>query len=393
MLESPDEDLPKLVANPVFRPIYGDGVEFDEPGLDADIVTNGAFRVAAIADNGITLERSDYYWNRKAVVLERVRFVPMPSAEKALEAYRLGNIDAVSNAEFEPLALKLLTPYEDFRRTTHSALNFYEINPKNVPFSDRRVREALAISIDRERLTEGELDGSTQPAYSFLPLGEPNVTALSLDVARAKDLLAKAGYANGANFPQIRLVINRNDTQQRVAKTVARMWRQNLNLDTLVIVKESADMEKTREAGEFDLIRRGAVMPTPDDLVSLTSVFGPLRKLQAPAVIDPKRGESPSELRVEKKEPIETPKAVAGTNTHETAVENTPAKPEPTPEPTLSEEDSIFNIYAIPLYFPVSYSLIKPYVRGFDMNALDAPSLRNVSIDSNWQPVKSAAGS
>lgn len=390
-LETPDEDLPSLVANPVFRPIYGDGVEFNDSGLDADIVTNGAFRITTIAENGITLERAENYWNRKSVVLERVRFVPMPNAEKALEAYRLGQIDAVSNADFEPLALKLLTPYEDFRRTTHSALNFYEFNPKNIPFNDRRVREALAISIDRERLTEGELDGSTQPAYSFLPLGEPNVTALSLDVERAKDLLAKAGYPNGTNFPEIRLVVNRNDTQQRVAKTVAKMWRQNLNLDTLVVVKESSEIEKTRAFGEFDLIRRGAVMPTTDDLVSLTSVFGPLKKVEAPAAKDPKKGESPAEPRAEKT-PTEVPKT-DGPNPRDTAIENTAVKPDPSPEPTLSEEDSIFNIYAIPLYFPASYSLVKPYVRGFEMNGLDAPSLKEVSIDSNWQPVKPAIGS
>jgi len=43
------------------------------------------------------------------------------------------------------------------------------------------------------------------------------------------------------------------------------------------------------------------------------------------------------------------------------------------------------------LYFPTSYSLVKPYVRGFEMNGLDAPSLRDVSIDNTWQP-KAAGG-
>lgn len=384
-LESPDKDFPQLVANPIFRPVYGDGKEFDKPGLDATLVTNGAFRITSADNSAVIVERSDNYWNRQSVGLERVRFVSMDSPEKALEAYRAGTIDAVSNAEFEPLALKLLTPFDDFRRSTHSALNFYEVNPKNAPFSDRRVREALAISIDRVRLTEGELEGSTQPAYSFLPLGEPNTKELSLDVVRAKDLMAKAGYENGKDFPQIRLVINRNDTQQRVAKTVAKMWKDNLNVDTQVIVKESSEMEKIRTDGDFDLIRRGAVMPTPDEFVSLTSVFGPLKGSSAEAGRNPKKEELSADLRSEQKPPQET-RPLGGPSDKEELIPGIKPKKMPTPEPTPSEENSIFDIFAIPLYFPTSYSLVKPYVQGFEMNGLDAPSLKEVTIDNTWQP-------
>jgi hypothetical protein len=52
----------------------------------------------------------------------------------------------------------------------------------------------------------------------------------------------------------------------------------------------------------------------------------------------------------------------------------------------LSEEDAVAELRAIPLYFPTSYSLVKPYVSGFDFNSLDAPSLKDVSIDNSWQP-------
>ena len=54
--------------------------------------------------------------------------------------------------------------------------------------------------------------------------------------------------------------------------------------------------------------------------------------------------------------------------------------------PVRTEEEALIEIPAIPLYFPTSYSLVKPYVRGFEMNTLDAPSLKNVSIDNSWQP-------
>jgi ABC-type transport system substrate-binding protein len=43
-LKEADEDFPALVAHPMFRPIYGDGSDFEAGKLNAAIITNGAFR-------------------------------------------------------------------------------------------------------------------------------------------------------------------------------------------------------------------------------------------------------------------------------------------------------------------------------------------------------------
>ena len=51
----------------------------------------------------------------------------------------------------------------------------------------------------------------------------------------------------------------------------------------------------------------------------------------------------------------------------------------------LTEESALFELPGIPLYFPTSYSLVKPYVKGFDVNSLDAPLLKRVEIDSTWK--------
>lgn len=368
-LVKPDKQFPRLVANPIFLPIYGDGAEFQGEELNKDIVTNGAFRITSLGPEGVQLERSEQYWNRPQVKLERVNFVPQENAEKALQAYRAGEIDAVTNAEFEPLALKLLTPYEDFRRTTHNALNFYQFNLEKAPFSDRRVREALAIAIERERLTEGEMKGSTQPAFSFLPFVDRNDAKLTQNSQRARELLDKAGFPGGENFPVIKLVVNRNDTQQRIARSVARMWEQNLNLQTEIIVKEAEELEAVRVSGDYDLIRRGVVLPTTNETSNLMAIVGP--------DIDDKDETLP---QGEPSGQIAAPGA---------RVPDIPAGKSPTTDARtlfLTEEEAIYELHAIPLYFPTSYSLVKPYVLGFDINGLDAPSLKDVVIDNTWQP-------
>ncbi|HEY0459032.1 MAG TPA: peptide ABC transporter substrate-binding protein [Pyrinomonadaceae bacterium] len=381
-LVEPDKDFPALVAHPMFRPIYGDGKDFEDGKLNAAIVTNGAFRISVVGQDSIVLDRADYFWDKDKVELERVRFVAKENAEKALEAYRTGEIDAVTNASFEPLALKLLAPYDDFKRKTHSALNFYEFNLHKKPYDDRRVREALAISIERERLTEIEMDGSTRPAFSFLPFTNENDKRLVQDKERAKELLAEAGFEDGEDFPVIRLVINRNDVQQRIAKAVVKMWKQALNIDTVIIVKEASEIDAARARREFDILRRGVVLPTADETAGLMAIFEPPSPLksEAPATAAPSMLTTENPLNAEVKKPEETP-----------AGEQPEAKaPAEIAEnlTVLTEDEAIEEIPAIPLYFPTSYSLVKPYIQGFEINTLDAPSLKDVKIDNNWQPKK-----
>jgi hypothetical protein len=62
----------------------------------------------------------------------------------------------------------------------------------------------------------------------------------------------------------------------------------------------------------------------------------------------------------------------------------------PLPPRVMSEEQALRELPAFPIYFASSYSLVKPYVAGFDANLLDAPSLKHVRIDTSWQPPKSA---
>ena len=386
-LDQPDPNFPSLVAHTVFRPVYADDYDSVNGELNAGVVTSGAFEIASAAPDGVALERSANYWNVKNVRLEKVRFVPMETAENALAAYRAGEIDAVTNADFEPLAIKLLAPYDDFRQTTHGALNFYEFNLNHQPFDDRRVREALATAIDRERLTGDEMDGVTEPALNFSPF-DAKAKLPPEDVATAQKLLADAGYESGKNFPTIKLLVNRNNVQQRIARAVARMWKKNLNVETEIIVKDPADFEAALQNGEFDIVRRGMVLPTADETANMLALFPP----DSGAAVEsdekkPRPAEVPSDKILTEKRAES--KLDFGQNDNSAAKNEEPKTASPDAakkDLILTEQEALDILPAIPLYFPTSYSLVKPYVRGFDINALDTPSLKNVTIDRDWQP-------
>ncbi|MGD9631009.1 MAG: peptide ABC transporter substrate-binding protein [Pyrinomonadaceae bacterium] len=361
-----DPDLPQLLAHPIFRPVHDDPAPVD----DDQMVTNGPFRLSSLSDESVVVDRSETYWDHDSVKLERVKFVSSETPEKALEAYRSGAVDAVTNAEFSPAALKLLEPFDDFRRTAHNALNFYEFNTKRAPFDDRRVREALAIAIDREKITEGELQGTTRPANTFLPQGSKKELKLLMDLPKARSLLEEAGFPEGAGFPVVRLVINRNDTQQRIARAVADMWSKNLGITTEIVTIELAELDAVRAAGDYDLIRRGVVMPTSNETASLLSIFEaePTAAKTGTAVSVPRMDLQASNANIK---PDTSPAPQAGRS--------------PAPARLTTESEAVYEVRAIPLYFPTSYSLVKPYVAGFDSNSLDAPSLKTIHIDPKWR--------
>ncbi len=322
------------------------------------------------------LERADNYWDKDQVTLQQVEFVGQKDAESALAAYRAGEVDAVTNAAFEPLAIKLLTPYEDFRRTTYGALTYYSFNTAHAPFDDVRVREALAIGIDRDRISADEMGGATEPAQRFLPETAPNKQepvvnkseVLEKEYERAKELLAEAGFPGGENFPTIRLLVNRNEQQRIVAQSIAAMWRTVLNIETEIVVKNWDEYEAAIRAGDFDVVRRGIVMQTTDELTNIRMIFqegaqsgnpgnpGNFAKAGQPA------GGPPSESAAtvpNGKAPLAKENSLAAAQSIET------------------EGQALKDLSAMPIYFASSYSLVKPYVSGFDSNVLDAPSLKN----------------
>ena len=371
-LRRPDMNFPALVAHPVFRPVKLK----DETNIakleSSELVSNGAFSLRRTERARVLLERASTYWNRDQVTLQQVSFVGEKDAESALAAYRAGEVDAVTNAAFEPLAIKLLTPYEDFRRTTYGALTYYSFNSAREPFDDVRVREALAIAIDRDRISADDLGGATEPAKRFLPETVPNAQApvvnksevLEKQYERAQELLAEAGFPGGRDFPKVRLLINRNEQQRLVAQSVAAMWRTVLNIETEIVVKNWDEYEAAIREGDYDVVRRGLVMQTTDELTNIRMLF-PENAQTGQAASAAKDSSSPA----------------AHSGDSVSAKEKTLR----TPPPIETEAQALRDLSAMPIYFASSYSLVKPYVSGFDGNVLDAPSLKTVRINTGWK--------
>jgi oligopeptide transport system substrate-binding protein len=261
-------------------------------------------------------------------------------------------------------------------------LTYYTFNTARAPFDDVRVREALAIAIDRDRISADETGGATEPAKQFLPQSQtetPKVVVgksemLEKDDERARQLLVEAGYPDGKNFPVVRLLINRNEQQRVVAQAIATMWHSVLNIQTELVIRNWDDYETAIRTGDFDVARRGIVMQTTDELTNIRTLFGE----SYPLTTAEKETERLNKQVAETSDKTKPAVATGRTSTSLPAID--------------TEAQALNDLSAMPIYFASSYALVKPYVSGFDANVLDAPSLKKVRIEGNWKPPASPSG-
>ena len=143
----------------------------------------------------------------------------------------------------------------------HPALGtyYYRINTRRPPLNDARVRQAISLAIDRPLIVAQVLGRGEAPATRFVPPGipkyEPPQTELGLDVERARQLLADAGYPGGRGFPKIGIVFNTLDVHEKVASVIADHLRKNLGIEIAHYNQEWQSYLATVRSGDYDLAR------------------------------------------------------------------------------------------------------------------------------------------
>ncbi len=143
------------------------------------------------------------------------------------------------------------------------------------PLKDRRVREALALLIDRQALVERVLHGAGEPAGQLVPAPlfghNPDLAALPHDVERARALLGAAGFAEG-----FRLTVhgpnNRYINDAQVLMTVAQMLaRGGLELDVQLMPANVFFQRAGRQ--EFSLFLLGYSSSSGDAFRGLRAIL------------------------------------------------------------------------------------------------------------------------
>lgn len=226
-----------------------------------NIVSNGPFTLTEWALNRrITVAKSETYWDRENVKLNGIVFFPTENDSSEERMFRAGQLHYTESVPLNKIPGYRAMAESPFVNAPYLGTYYYLLNTTEPPLNDRRVREALAISIDREQLMSTVLHDNYVAAYTITPpgtLGYQPPQLLQYDVSRARELLAQAGYPNGEGWPGLELTYNTNESHRKLAVALQQIWKDALNIDITLNNQEWKVYLDSIDQGNFEMARRG----------------------------------------------------------------------------------------------------------------------------------------
>jgi peptide/nickel transport system substrate-binding protein len=213
--------------------------------------------VERVAQDRIVLDRFADYWNKDALHVDRIVFLPIPDSTVRLANLRSGSLDLIER--LGPTDVDAVRKNPDLKFADSSSLGYtgLTINLNNGPQSknplgqDKRVREALELSIDRAALNAVAFNGMFEPGNQSVSPGNPYyIKSLPIpprNVAKAKELLAAANVPH----PVVRLMVPNSPELMRAAEIIQAMAGE-AGFDIKIEATEFATSLNRATKGDFE---------------------------------------------------------------------------------------------------------------------------------------------
>jgi peptide/nickel transport system substrate-binding protein len=242
-------------------------------------VGTGPFKLKEAAKGShVIVEANAAYHGGGAPRLKAIAFKVVPDVNSVVAQLRTGELDVavVTATHKETLSG---AGNLSFKTIVLPSTFFLALNNARWPFDDRRVRQALMHGLNRElmvqRLLKGEAPVAAGPyATAFGPYVNGDLKPYPFSVARAKELLAEAGFKPGADGVLVKdgkrlafelMVDKGNPEREQIALYTQQSWKQ-LGADVKLDVEEwSVFIRKGNRvpSGEYDA-RTGWRITSPD---------------------------------------------------------------------------------------------------------------------------------
>jgi peptide/nickel transport system substrate-binding protein len=179
--------------------------EVERPSMDFDIrpTGSGPFRVAEpVLGKEVQLERFSNYWNPELPYVDRLTILFGLSAEEILDAFLRGELDYVGDLPLTNLSdLKERAADIQVLEAVQLQTRMLVFDCERPPLSDRRVRQAICLAIDRRRFLHEVYGEMAELSIGPIPPGvlgyDAGERGYDYDPDRARALLQDAGYDGG----------------------------------------------------------------------------------------------------------------------------------------------------------------------------------------------------
>lgn len=229
-----------------------------DDGFARAAIGSGPYRVVEqVSGSHVKLEAMDSHWRVGVPRYKTIMFKRIPEEATRVAILRRGEADIVELSrdrvkEVERAGFRVVLKKAD------AYLDLYWTPPwDNTPVKDKRVREALNLAIDRNEMASTIFGGLAEPcsipmgfswAYPAIKFRVPPELVYPYDPARAKTLLAEAGYPNGFPIDMYAYQLPGLAEGRSMTEAVAGYW-QKIGVQPKIIPIDYAGFRKKRIDG------------------------------------------------------------------------------------------------------------------------------------------------
>jgi oligopeptide transport system substrate-binding protein len=225
-----------------------------------NLVGNGAFLLDSWKLNDhILVKKNPHYWDAANVKLNGVKFLPIENFYTETRAFLAGQLHTTYQIPPD-MVPKLEKEYPQFlRKEPYVGSRFMRLNVTRPGLDNVKVREAMALALDRESLCKTVILGF-EPSTSYSPrMGDYQPEpVLRFDPQRAKQLMAEAGYPDGNGFPRYSILVSSGGTRA-TSEAVQAMWKKHLNILVEIRAMDQASYIEAQQKLDFDIALAGWV--------------------------------------------------------------------------------------------------------------------------------------
>jgi peptide/nickel transport system substrate-binding protein len=199
-LEAPNGNFPYLTSSDNYNMIIIPK-GYDPTKWESSFLGTGPFKLGSYTPkSGATFTRNEAYWGTKALPAQ-TQFTFYDTQNPEILALTGGTIDVVGQFSVSG-AEELLTGTYNIIKLKSSAHRELSMRCDQAPFTDPRVRQAIALTLNRpatvQALFKGYADvGDDSPFAPVFPSTDTSVAQRAMNISQAKSLLAAAGHPNG----------------------------------------------------------------------------------------------------------------------------------------------------------------------------------------------------
>ena len=199
-LDAPNGNFPYYVSSDNYNTII---LPADYAGdFEKNFIGTGPFKLEKYTPKaGASFLRNPDYWGPKALP-ERTEFSFYADIQPQIVALQGRVVDVVAQVPVLQGMALLNDPKVDIISLRSSAHTQVHMRTDMAPFTDKRVRQAIALCLDRQKIVKGLFRGRSDigndsPFAPVYPSTDTAVPQRDLDIAKAKQLMAAAGFADG----------------------------------------------------------------------------------------------------------------------------------------------------------------------------------------------------